>query len=135
MRTKFKPSDCTICNLCAIACSFRNKGEIDLNHSAVTIEPQMPDSLAVKIYYCLQCVQGYCIEACPVKALKRLEDGRVILDGELCDTCQGEYKCVSACKFSGMKKPGDGLPPVKCDVCNGEPECAKVCPLQLISVV
>ena len=120
MRLKFKPSECTICNLCAIACSFRNTGEINLNHSAVIINPQMPDSLMVKINYCSQCVQGYCIEACSVKALKRIEDGRVILDRELCDTCQGEYKCVAACKFSGIYNPGDGSPPIKCDVCNGD---------------
>lgn len=135
MRLKFKVSDCTTCNLCAIACSFKNTGIINLKHSAIKINPQMPDSLAVRINYCSQCVQAYCVEACPVKALNRVEDGRVVLTPDLCDTCQGEYKCVSACKFSGIHNPGDGLPPVKCDVCNGDPQCVKVCPLQLISIV
>lgn len=135
MRLKFQVANCSICNLCAIACAFKNTGRISLDHSAVRIYPQMPESLAVRIKFCSQCPQGYCLESCPRQALTRLEDGRVILTPDLCDTCGGEYTCVSACKSKGIYKPNDGTTPVKCDVCNGAPECAKVCPWNLISVV
>jgi anaerobic carbon-monoxide dehydrogenase iron sulfur subunit len=135
MRLKIKAVDCSICNLCAIACAFKNTGELKLSHSAVRINPQFPDSLAVRINFCSQCPQGYCLAACSPHALNRLEDGRVVLTPELCDTCQGEYRCVSACKSKGIYKPSDGTPPIKCDVCDGAPECAKVCPWQLISIV
>lgn len=135
MRLKVQPSKCSICNLCSIACAYKRVGQINLAHAAIQINPQMPDSLSVKINVCVQCVQGYCMDACPVNALQRVEDGRVILNPELCTTCNGEYKCASACKVEGMSIPGDGSPVIKCDVCDGDPQCAKVCPWQLISVV
>lgn len=135
MRLKIHASNCTICNLCSLACSFHRAGKLCLDLSAVRVTPDFPDSLKVKVNFCIQCRQEYCVQACPIKALKRQEDGRVTIDNSLCDTCHGEYKCVSACKYKGIFNPGDGTAPIKCDLCNGNPECVKVCPLELISVV
>lgn len=133
MRLKVQAGQCTTCRLCTFACAFKHSGKLDLNKSAIRITPQFPDSLAVKVNFCSQCAQGYCIAACQQGALQREADGRVILVTDKCDTCKGEYKCVKACKLGGMFKPYDNIPPLKCDLCGGDPECVKVCSQQLIS--
>lgn len=134
MRLKVKTSICSICNLCSLTCAYRRSGTLSLNEAAIRVSHNFFNGLKVKVSHCIQCPQGYCIENCPKQALARQEDGRVILDASLCDTCQGEYKCVEACKYHAMFKGTEGSVPIKCDLCGGDPECVKVCPLEAISV-
>lgn len=134
MHLRVKVSECALCNLCSLACAFKHSGTLSLARAAIRVSPELPDSLKVKMNFCIQCPQGYCIESCPQKALRREEDGRVTMEELLCDACQGEYRCVSACKVNGIFKSSDGARPVKCDLCGGDPECAGVCPNELISV-
>ncbi len=50
---------------------------------------------------CVGC--GKCIEVCPVKAIKRLEDGRIYNNRALCTNCG---KCVEVCLYEAREIAG-----------------------------
>lgn len=65
------------------------------------------------------------MESCPVKAIYRAEDGRVLIDEEKCIGCR---TCLTACPFGAMFWDYDARKAIKCDLCGGDPYCVKYCP-------
>lgn len=66
---------------------------------------------------CMHCEEPACVQACPVHALVREEDGRVRLDRTLCVGCG---KCERACGYGAValeRTAGKRPKALKCDLC------------------
>ncbi len=124
---KFSPNLCNGCLECEKACSnihFRVKtgGE----KSAIRI---IKKENSYEMTNCNQC--GLCIDLCPVEALKRMKNGAVILNKNICVGCQS---CVAFCPGQVVRKAADIMVPFKCISCGA---CVKACPegaLELVEV-
>ena len=113
---------CIGCRLCEVICSLSHENSVMPSRSrieVVTINPSI--DLPV---YCYQCTDAPCAEVCPVNAIKRNENGVMIIDEETCINCRA---CTKACPFgcTGINSEGKVF---KCDMCDGDPECVKICP-------
>ncbi|WP_161952815.1 4Fe-4S dicluster domain-containing protein [Moorella stamsii] len=124
---KANPQNCSLCNLCALVCSKVQVGYSDPAFSGIRISHELPAALKVKLTYCLQCKQGYCIKSCPYQALVRDEQGIVRLARDKCH-CTEIRPCVEACKFKAIYSVPLWQYPIKCDMCQGSPRCVQVCP-------
>ena len=91
---------------------------------------------------CMHCIRPACVSVCPVGALQKLENGRVVWEEGKCIGCR---YCQNACpfdipKFSWYNEDGetDPWPKIaKCTMCwdraetgdpTEEPACSKTCP-------
>jgi anaerobic dimethyl sulfoxide reductase subunit B (iron-sulfur subunit) len=137
----FDPERCTQCHGCEIACKtwrglgpgLRYRQVFNLWQGAYPSAKCTSLSLA-----CLHCVAPACLEACPVEAIsKRVEDGLVSVDIELCIGCQS---CAEACPF-GLPQFDDTETMQKCDLCRSQnlagasPPCVDTCPGKALSLV
>jgi anaerobic carbon-monoxide dehydrogenase iron sulfur subunit len=121
---------------CERACSqVHFKDDIGGEHSAIRIirttetdggGPGGDDYVMTNCNHC-----GLCIDMCPVQAIKRLPNGNVILNKNICVGCQA---CVAFCSRNVMRKAVDRIEPFKCISCGA---CVKACPegaLELVEV-
>ena len=129
---------CIECQSCAAACyySHANMPAISFARSGWALLPLI----------CRQCKAAACVEACPVEAMVRDEQGVV---RRRLFRCIGCGSCVRACPFgaipdrlggtpTGSKSPDDltGHQVAKCDLCEdrtaGDPDavprCVAACP-------
>jgi len=76
---------------------------------------------------CRHCEVPPCKEACPADAIRKLEDGTVVIDDGICIGCRS---CVVACPLGVIRPDERGQIMVKCDLCKGsdEPVCVTACP-------
>jgi formate dehydrogenase iron-sulfur subunit len=82
---------------------------------------------------CMHCLHPACVSACPVGALRQMEYGAVIYEGERCIGCR---YCMVACPFGVPKFEWEAVLPYirKCTFCvdrleDGlKPACAEACP-------
>lgn len=78
---------------------------------------------------CRRCEERACIEACPVEALEKLEDGRLVRHNMRCIGCES---CAHACPFGTMAFAALLFKDVSCDLCQGRgievPTCVATCP-------
>lgn len=123
---------CVGCHSCEVACKqihglppgvFRIKVE--------KIGPEYKNgklAMEFKIIRCLQCEKPPCVDACPVKALKKRDDGIVILDKALCNGCK---ICMETCPFQAIWFNEESGTIEKCDLCYEKnleiPFCVKHC--------
>jgi len=92
---------CQGCMSCMLACSLVHEGVENLSLSRIQV---IQDSFQkwphdVTIEQCRQCVEAYCVKACPVGALKanpRYGNIRMVDD----DKCTGCGKCFEACPYT-----------------------------------
>lgn len=87
---------------------------------------------------CLHCENAACVTVCPTGAsFKRVEDGIVLVDEDLCIGCQ---LCAWACPYGARELDGDAGVMKKCTLCVDRiyndhlpqedriPACVQVCP-------
>jgi class I fructose-bisphosphate aldolase len=117
---------CTNCNLCVLACNFKQTGKQGLDAALIRIDDSNPSF--PNIHICNQC--GLCIKECKQEALFFLEEGGVGLD---VDKCNGCGQCVSACPQGVIKMSIQNTPYV-CDLCQGRPECVDACPTGALTI-
>lgn len=72
---------------------------------------------------------GLCIDLCPVRALRRMPNGTVVLNTKICVGCQA---CVAFCPRGVMRKADDRIEPFKCISCGA---CVKACPEGALALV
>ena len=79
---------------------------------------------------CMHCKNPACLEACPVKAIVKTEEGAVVIKNERCIGCK---YCISACPFDVPQYNPQLEKVSKCHMCfdripEKEPACVQACP-------
>ncbi len=122
-------SICTECRACELRCSFAHFGVFNPNKAGIRIVARWPELPHVRL--CRQCDDPSCLDACPVGALERGEDGVVHVKWEDCTGCGA---CVEACPYDGIwLDPLSGVA-IKCDTCGGEYQCVAGCMAGALSI-
>ena len=129
----FDMTRCVGCKACQVSCKDKNRlnvGTIFRNVKTYSVG-KFPDT---KVYSysasCNHCESPACMAACPADAIFRSDDGMVIIDQELCISCEA---CVVACPYGIPQIMPDGKVN-KCDSCyairqaGGKPACVANCP-------
>lgn len=119
-----KPEKCIGCRTCELICSFEHYGQINPRMANVTVFEYEKASVAIPIM-CLQCENPACEKVCPVKAIRREENGAVTIHYEKCIGCK---MCMNACPLGNIAYHPALRKVYKCDLCGGDPQCAKFCP-------
>ena len=116
---------CIGCLSCEQACARTHAGRTALPFGGIKAVALVPS-------VCRQCEEAPCLEACPVAALVKREDGAVVRRELECTNCGS---CVLACPFGALGWGAEpGLVGAKCDNCEArlakglEPACVATCP-------
>jgi formate dehydrogenase beta subunit len=144
----YDATQCVGCNACTNGCREWNKTPIEKDPSS---RYDAPKELSAKTWtliqlykgeneysfvkrQCMHCISPACVSACPVHALRQLENGPVVYDPSRCIGCR---YCMYACPFHVPRFTWDKTIPViaKCTLCfdrinsgQGGPRCAEYCP-------
>ncbi len=117
-------SNCTGCRLCEMACSLYHERECSTTKSRIKILRDQEFGTQV-VLMCIQCVEAYCVESCPVEALCRDEEtGAVLVNNERCNGCEA---CIDVCPMGAISLDMEKDIVFMCDLCGGDPECVKWC--------
>ncbi|GAB6076662.1 hypothetical protein JCM12825_15400 [Desulfurobacterium crinifex] len=136
------PKKCMGCRSCEIACAVEHSVNKTL-FKAISEKPIPKPRLKVVVadsskvpLRCQHCEDAPCIKVCPTKAIKKSEDGFVILNANKCVGC---LMCVRACCQSGhLKYEPEYKIVLKCDLCierlreGREPACVEACPTKAL---
>lgn len=126
------PGKCTGCRQCEMACSYENEGVFNPSKSRIRVFTFDAEARFVP-YTCTQCAEAWCMQACPVDAIKvNALTGAKEVHSELCVGCK---VCTIACPFGTINYNASSGKVMKCDLCQGSPACAAACPTQAITYV
>ena len=113
---------CIGCQACTVACRIENGFE----QGAIRVETRGADHSDAPVgrfpdltmdflpRLCNHCEQPPCVEACPLEALVKREDGPVVLAPEKCDGCQA---CLGACPYDALRFNALSNRVEKCNLC------------------
>jgi Fe-S-cluster-containing hydrogenase component 2 len=115
-----------------MACSYEATGTINPSKSRIKVFNFEHEGRKVP-YTCTQCAEAWCLNACPVDAIRldNVTGAKVVNEA----TCVGCKVCTIACPFGTINYQSDTGKVMKCDLCGGDPECAKACPTGAITYV
>lgn len=128
---------CSGCHACSVACKAEHrteKGEFRTRLQTVDSGSYPAVSRQFVPTMCQHCEDAPCIAACPTQAIKRKENGAVVIDQDL---CVGSGPCVDACPY-GAIHIDEEFTAQKCDLCqdrlaeNESPACMATCPTDAI---
>jgi len=118
---------CSGCRQCETVCAFAHfSGAVARKMARIQVAKEEAIGLDCPVV-CQQCVERYCIDACPVGALSVGSHGAVIVDQEKCVGCG---QCENACPI-GAVHLFEGLPLI-CDLCGGSPRCVETCTMDAL---
>lgn len=127
-----QPAKCTGCRQCEMACSFEKERSFNPAKSRIRIFDLHAEGRFVP-YTCTQCSQAWCLQACPVDAIRiDAATAAKVVHETLCVGCK---VCTIACPFGTINYNADNGKVAKCDLCDGDPACAKACPTGAITYV
>ncbi len=128
--------NCVRCYACEVAC----RQEHDLSYETkarwcrvITIEPRrIKNELHMDFIpiFCFHCDEPICSYFCPVNAIHKEDDGRVVINEENCIGCR---LCVQGCPFGSIFINEVTGKAGKCDLCISrvnygiEPTCVQHC--------
>jgi len=123
---------CFDCKACMIACKVENEVPVGfwrnwVKHSGRAGERRTQFQPG----QCMQCDEPSCVEACPVGATYKQNDGLVVIDPLKCIGCGN---CVTACPYGARYRNPIHRVADKCDFCQHrlrrgeEPACVETCP-------
>ena len=132
----FDQVSCTGCFACAVAC--KDRAGLPDSVDWLWVRPEEggifpAPTLEFSVVHCFHCADAPCAEVCPVDAIVRETDGRVVIR-EGCIRCG---RCIEACPFDAIDQLADGTPQ-KCDGCADElakgrdPVCVRACPMRAL---
>jgi len=115
---------CVECGSCAAACYT--------SHSRMPIIQSARQGPALLPLICRQCKAASCVDACPVQAMRRDDNGVVRRALSLCIGCGS---CARACPFGVLPNDVTRRQIAKCDLCEDRtadgsavPRCVAACP-------
>lgn len=126
-----KPEKCIGCRTCELACSFGHFGEFNPKLANVKVFEYEKAAVAIPVM-CPQCEDPACEKVCPVTAIKRDENGALVINYDKCIGCK---MCQSACPLGNISFHPMVKKVFKCDLCGGDPKCVKYCPGHALSFV
>ncbi len=125
---------CIGCNACQIACKDRNHLEPGKNFRRADTVSYEEDGLTKYAHFsggCHHCEDPACLNACPFGAMKKNEDGIVVVDENVCRGCGA---CERACSYGAVYVSVWSKKAMKCDGCaelraqGRQPACVEACP-------
>ncbi|MBO8175553.1 MAG: 4Fe-4S binding protein [Thermococcus sp.] len=135
------PKKCMGCRSCEIACAVEHSTSKTL-FGAIFERPTPKPRLKVVVadffnvpLRCQHCEDAPCMKVCPTGAIKKSEEGFVILNANKCIGC---LMCVMACPFGHPKYEPEYKVVLKCDSCiervreGREPACVEACPTKAL---
>jgi molybdopterin-containing oxidoreductase family iron-sulfur binding subunit len=90
---------CVLCRSCTVACKQENKTPPEMMYNPVLEEEAGEYPKISRRWFprpCMHCDKPACLEACPVHAIKKRDDGIVFIDPNI---CVGVQACVPACPY------------------------------------
>ncbi|MCZ4305501.1 4Fe-4S dicluster domain-containing protein [Denitromonas ohlonensis] len=126
------PAKCTGCLQCEMACSYEHHGVFNPSKSRIKVFNFEAEGKKVP-YTCTQCAEAWCMNACPVDAI-RLDaaTGAKVVHEDICVGCK---VCTIACPFGTINYEQDSGKVQKCDLCDDNPACAAACPTSAITYI
>ncbi|WP_042347348.1 4Fe-4S dicluster domain-containing protein [Bacillus massiliigorillae] len=130
----FNTDECIGCKSCEIACKNEHQTAVNVQWRRVY---KNSGDMYLSIS-CNHCENPECFRICPESAFTKRKDGIVILDQDLCSSCQ---LCVNMCPFGGIQFDIETLQVSKCDMCYSrqdkglQPACVEACPTEALNVV
>ena len=134
---------CVRCFACEIACKQENDLPVGPRWMQIaTIEPRkVQDTLHLDFVPlpCLHCDDPPCAHFCPTGAIKKRDDGIVLIEKESCDHCQ---LCMDGCPYGRIFRDEETGTVGKCNLCVDridfglQPTCVQHCiggALQLVT--
>ncbi|UCH37533.1 MAG: 4Fe-4S dicluster domain-containing protein [Candidatus Bathyarchaeota archaeon] len=118
---------CSGCRLCELVCSFHHSGQFRPSVSRIIVEKRDKYGFDFPVF-CRQCEECPPIAACPNTALKKVKNGAIVVDHEVCINCEA---CVGVCPHNAIRlnKFSNIL---ICDLCGGTPLCVEKCPTKAL---
>ncbi len=127
---------CVRCYSCEIACRQENAHSFETKSRWCRVQTIPPREAGGELHLdfvpvmCLQCEAPMCADFCPVGAIAKCEDGRVLVDEEKCTGCR---QCIAACPYGAMYMNELTRKAGKCNLCASrvqsgiEPNCVQHC--------
>lgn len=124
---------CIGCNACQIACKDRKHLEPGKNFRRADTVSYVEDGVRKFAHFsgaCHHCAEPACLAACKFGAMKRNEEGIVVVDEALCRGCGA---CERACAFGAVFVSAWSHKAMKCDGCadmrkqGRQPACVEAC--------
>ena len=110
---------CWGCKTCEVACKQENRAPDGVKRIRVTEEgPSLVDGrwhFVHRPIRCRHCDEPPCVDACPVSAIAKREDGIVVLDPDECVGCRA---CLEACPYDAVVFDEDRNVAAKCNLCH-----------------
>ncbi len=128
-RIRVKAEYCAGCRQCEMVCSFTHHKKFSPSLTRITVRKDDRNGLDFPVF-CRQCNECPPIDACPVQALSRTEEGVTQCDWQ---TCIGCGVCKEVCNFNAIKF-GEGKTLI-CNLCHGDPQCVSRCPTGALEYV
>lgn len=134
----FNQEDCIGCKTCQVACCDRNNTASGVAfRSVLTFEAGEYPNASMYHYSksCNHCAKPACMAQCSTGAIRKEEDGTVIIDSTICNACGA---CVEACPYDVPVMQSDKEVVGKCDGCKPfrdagqNPVCVDACPMRCI---
>jgi len=100
---KIAEAECWGCKACEVACKQEHKTSVDINFIKIIEEwgkkeDGSPDFI-FRARICRHCENPACVDACPAEAIRKRDDGIVILDSDVCTGCGS---CIEACPYNAI---------------------------------
>jgi Fe-S-cluster-containing hydrogenase component 2 len=122
---------CTGCSICQLACSMDLIQGYNPRRSRLDIQHKHEHLYHIPVV-CSQCENAYCMNVCPARAIKRLDNSIVGVDP---DKCVGCGLCAEYCPVDMIKLDPDSQKAQKCELCQGNPLCVDACPTGALELV
>lgn len=135
----FDSDRCFGCLACVVAC--QQEHQLSPHQKFIDIKTVGPTRVNGKMtmrfipYICVHCHSPLCIKACPLMAIRKRDDGAVLIDSERCIGCRD---CTWACPYQAILFNDEDQIALKCDLCFQRvekgllPSCAHHCPAHAI---
>jgi Fe-S-cluster-containing dehydrogenase component len=112
-------NSCWGCKSCEVACKQENQASDGLKYISVSEDgPEMVEgrtNYTYQVNRCRHCDQPPCAEICSVEAIRRREDGLVVLDADACIGCS---LCLEACPYQAISYEAEQGKARKCNLCH-----------------